>query len=177
MGTDTLFPTIFVTFVDNASRLSTATSCALVNRGTGLFLSTGFKSWPGDGIRVAENLLVDFGGSAQNQGWAAMQVYLPGKDLKGVVIRGNIICRATSDAFKVQGNKVAPGTFDVTFGDNILEAPGGHGIHGIHILNTAHGVKKAGGNRSSGLAKGKSELLNEAPADLFSLQAIKPAPK
>lgn len=140
------------------------------NSGAGFVFTTGFESWPANGVRVVDNVILDCGGSAWKQPWGAIHVYVPGKDIKNLLIQNNTVRRSTADAIRLAGSK-SPGIMQITLSQNSVETAGGSGIH---ILDSAHGAVTLKGNRITGNGPGKAPILNQAPPARLNYREERP---
>lgn len=138
------------------------------NRCAGIIVSTGFESWPGNGISLTGNVITDSGGTAYDQRYASLYLFVPGKDLAGIQVKGNVIRDAPFNAIDITGVPGASaGSLEATLADNTIESPGGAGIH---ITDTVRGKLTLKSNKITG-QRGKPKLLNASKPDLLDLKS------
>lgn len=130
------------------------------NRCSGVILSTGFESWPMNGASVTGNVLVDCGGTAYDQKFAALYIYVPGKDVTGLSVKGNTIRGSAFASINIAGVP-SGGQIDATLADNAIHSPGGNGIQ---IQDTARGKLTLKSNKVTG-ERGNPKLANGARPD------------
>jgi hypothetical protein len=134
-----------------------------VNRITGLTVSTGFASWPLSNVTIAGNVIIDCGGTGFNQKFPALYAYMPGKDISGLLIKGNVIRDATFEAIKVVATANG-GVLEATISENSIESPGSTGIHIQGDVKGRLTLK----NNDFRMPKDKAKLLNQSkPAQLI----------
>jgi hypothetical protein len=93
---------------------------------------------------------------------------MPGKDISGLLIKGNVIRDATFEAIKVVATANG-GVLEATISENSIESPGGAGIH---IHGEVKGKLTLKGNDIR-MPKGRTKLLNQAkPAQLVFISDL-----
>lgn len=134
------------------------------NRCAGITVSTGFGSWPMKGASIAGNVFIDCGGGAYNQRHPAIHIYVPGKDIQELTVRGNTIRGASFSAINVDGT-ASGGLIEATFAENSIESPGGDAIL---IRDAVRGKLTLKSNKITGL-KDKAKLINQSKPEQLNL--------
>lgn len=134
------------------------------NRCAGITVSTGFGSWPLNGASITGNVFVDCGGTAYDQQFPAINVYVPGKDVLGLTVKGNTIRDPLFAGINIAGTP-SGGVLDAVLTENSIQSPGGNGIQ---IRDSVRGRLALKSNRVSG-ERGKAKLLNQSKADQLKL--------
>jgi hypothetical protein len=132
------------------------------NRCAGITVSTGFNSWPMNGASITGNVLIDCGGTAYDQQYPAIHIHVPGKDLQGLMVKGNTIRGAAFNAINIAGS-AGGGQLDGTLAENSIESSGGNGIK---IYDSVRGRLTLQSNKITS-QNGKEQLVNlSKPAQL-----------
>jgi hypothetical protein len=137
------------------------------NRCSGITVSTGYESWPANGITVRGNTFIDCGGTAYKQHWPAIYLYVPGENLEGLVVQGNTIQSPTFDGINIVG-AAGKGSLAATITSNGISMPGSNGIH---IQDAVHGSLTIKSNTITGTPKGMMKLSNQSKPTLLQLQS------
>lgn len=136
------------------------------NRGAGILVSTGFGSWPLNGAGIVGNLFIDCGGTAFDQRHPSVSLYVPGKDIQGLMVTGNTIRKSAFSAIVVAGTDKG-GLLEATLAENSIESPGGDAIF---VRDSVRGKLALASNKIT-VMRDKEKLVNQSKPELLKLDS------